>query len=80
MFYVYLIRSIKNPKKTYVGYTINLEERLEKHNSGGSVYTSDHRPWKLVVSLSFDSEIKALEFEKYIKSGSGYAFAAKRLW
>jgi putative endonuclease len=80
MHYVYLIRSIKNPNKTYVGYTTNLEERLNKHNSGGSVYTSSDRPWKLITYLCFDNKTKALDFEKYIKIGSGYAFAKKRLW
>lgn len=80
MYYVYLISSLNFPNKNYVGYTNNLEQRLEKHNSGGSVYTSDFRPWKLVTYLCFNNESKALEFEKYLKSGSGYAFAKKRLW
>lgn len=80
MYYVYLIKSLKNPKKTYVGSTSNLKQRLKKHNDGGSIYTSDNRPWKLITYLCFETESKALEFEKYIKSGSGYAFAKKRLW
>jgi putative endonuclease len=80
MYYVYLLRSIKNPEKTYVGYTTNLGERLEKHNSGGSVHTSADRPWKVVSYHYFEDKLKALEFEKYIKTGSGHAFAKKRLW
>ncbi len=80
MFYVYLLKSLKDPNKTYVGFTTNVRERLQKHNEGGSVYTSDYKPWKLISSIGFDEEAKALEFEKYIKSGSGYAFAKRRLW
>lgn len=80
MYYVYLLKSIKNPNKTYIGYITDLRERLKKNNEGGSVYTSDHRPWKLVTYLCFDNESKAIDFEKYIKVGSGYAFAKKRLW
>jgi putative endonuclease len=80
MYYVYLLRSLKNPSKTYVGYTADLKQRLETHNSGGSVYTEKNRPWKLITYIAFDSEKKASEFEKYIKIGSGYAFAKKRLW
>jgi len=80
MFYVYLLRSIKFPEKTYIGFTINVKERLIKHNEGGSIYTSDFRPWKLVSFIGFDEESKAIRFEKYIKHGSGYAFAKKRLW
>ena len=80
MYYVYLLKSLHDSSKTYIGYTTNLEQRLEKHNTGASIYTSDNRPWKLVTSICFDDESKALEFEKYLKSGSGHAFAHKRLW
>jgi putative endonuclease len=80
MHYVYLLKSIKNPSKTYIGYTTNINQRLDTHNSGGSVYTKDDRPWTIVTYLAFESERKALDFEKYIKIGSGHAFAKKRLW
>lgn len=80
MYYVYLIRSINDPSKTYIGSTINLKQRLETHNSGGSTYTQKDRPWHLVAYLAFDSEKKAVSFEKYIKVGSGHAFAKKRFW
>lgn len=80
MYYVYLIRSINNPTKTYIGFTNDLDQRMEKHNSGASIYTSDHRPWKLVTYICFDEEAKAMEFEKYLKVGSGHAFAQRRLW
>ena len=80
MNYVYFLRSLKNPSKTYIGYSSNLKQRLETHNSGGSIYTKDDRQWKLVTYIAFDSEEKAIAFEKYIKVGSGYAFAKKRFW
>ncbi len=80
MYYVYLLRSIKNPEKTYVGYTINLKERLKKHNEGGSVYTSDDRPWDLIMYLAFKDKEKAIAFERYLKFQSGRAFAKKRFW
>ena len=80
MYYVYFLKSINNPLKTYIGYTTNLKQRLETHNSGGSAHTSSDRPWKLIAYVALDSEEKALVFEKYIKVGSGYAFAKKRFW
>ena len=80
MYYVYLLRSISSPSKTYIGYTTTISGRLEKHNEGGSVYTKKDRPWKLIAYIAFDSKKKALDFEKYIKVGSGYAFAKRRLW
>jgi putative endonuclease len=80
MHYVYFLRSIKDLSKTYIGYTTNLKQRLERHNSGGSIHTKKYGPWKLVAYIAFDAKEKALAFEKYIKVGSGYAFAKKRLW
>jgi putative endonuclease len=80
MYYVYLLRSINDPTKTYIGWTINVEQRLETHNSGGSIHTSAFKPWKLISYVALDTETKARALEKYLKIGSGYAFAKKRLW
>jgi putative endonuclease len=80
MYYVYLIKSISFPDQTYIGYTTDLNKRLKKHNQHSSSHTKKYAPWKLISYIAFDSKIKALEFEKYIKVGSGYAFAKKRLW
>ena len=80
MHYVYLIHSLSNPTKVYVGNTVNLQQRLATHNSGGSQYTCHDRPWELIVFLGFKNKLAATAFEKYLKSGSGYAFAAKRFW
>jgi len=80
MHYVYLIQSIKNPEQKYIGNTVNLKQRLETHNSGGSIYTRKHRPWNLVMFLGFDDKLKATAFEKYLKTGSGRSFAKRRFW
>ena len=80
MYFVYLIHSIKNPQITYIGHTDNFEERLETHNSGGSIYTKLDRPWELIMLLQFKDKLKATSFEKYLKSGAGRAFAKKRFW
>ena len=77
MYYVYLLRSLNDISKTYIGYTTNVEQRLETHNSGGSVHTRNFRPWELVAYVAFDTQAKAIAFEKYIKVGSGYAFAKR---
>ena len=80
MHYVYLIKSLSHSDKIYVGNTVNLKQRLKTHNSGGSVHTMPYRPWELIVFLGFKNKLKATAFEKYLKSGSGSAFAKKRLW
>ena len=77
-YYVYLIRSIKNPEITYVGYTTNFKQRLKTHNSGGSIHTRKNRPWELRVCMAFKDMECAKQFERYLKSQSGRAFAKKR--
>ena len=79
-YYVYLIESIQNPEMRYIGYTTNLKKRLATHNSGGSVHTSKERPWRLIMCSAFDNIDCAKQFEKYLKSQSGRAFAKKRFW
>ncbi len=79
MYYVYIIKSINFPDQAYIGYTTNLLERLETHNSGGSIHTAKYKPWELVMYLGFVDKARAIEFEAYLKSGSGRAFAEKRL-
>ena len=80
MYCVYLIRSINVPSKKYIGYTTNLRERLHKHNCAGFKHTTRFKPWELVLCIAFKDQDKAKAFEKYLKSGSGNAFAKRRLW
>jgi len=80
MRYVSLLQSISYPKKKYVGVTSVLEQRLRDHNAGRSPHTSRFTPWKVVVSIQFEDDNRAAEFEMYLKSGSGHAFARKHFW
>ena len=80
MTYVYLIESLSCPGERYVGLTNQLKVRLDQHNAGQSRHTAKFKPWRLVTYLAFSDPLKAESFERYAKSGSGHAFAAKRLW
>jgi putative endonuclease len=75
--FVYIIRSDRDPLRHYVGITSNVRDRLDWHNHGPSGYTIACRPWTLVVSMEFPTEQEAVRFEKYLKSGSGRAFATR---
>jgi predicted GIY-YIG superfamily endonuclease len=77
--YVYLIESAAIAGQRYVGLTTDLTTRLQDHNAGKSAYTSKFRPWRLVTYIAFTSQAKAESLERYLKSGSGHAFASKRL-
>jgi predicted GIY-YIG superfamily endonuclease len=70
----------RRAKEGYVGMASDLKRRLSDHNSGKSSHTSKFVPWKLVTYIAFSDEQKARMFELYLKSGSGHAFAKKRLW
>jgi putative endonuclease len=78
-FYVYILNSETDPDSFYAGFTEDLDARLQSHNSGKCPHTSSSRPWRLKTALAFTDKQKALDFEKYLKSGSGRAFAKKRL-
>ena len=80
MKYVYLLQSLSTPNQRYIGITEDLDARLQTHHAGGSPHTSKYRPWKIVLHLCFQDDRRAVGFERYLKSGSGHAFAKKRLW
>ena len=80
MRYVYLLQSEAVVGQRYVGVTSDLKQRLADHNAGKSPHTSKYIPWKLVTYVAFSEAQKAETFERYLKSGSGHAFARKRLW
>ena len=66
MFTVYILYS-KSIDRYYVGYTENLELRLQRHNSGWGKYSKRGIPWALVYSESFSSKSEAIKREKEIK-------------
>ena len=80
MYYVYLIQSINTPEQKYIGFTENLKQRIHEHNAFMSAHTKKFAPWKLVTYIAFSDKKAALDFETYLKKGSGHAFANKRLW
>jgi len=80
MHYVYLLESETFGGQRYVGLTTDLKQRLAHHNAGQSPHTSKYMPWRLVTFVAFSDIEKASAFERYLKSGSGHAFAKKRLW
>ena len=76
---VYVLKNTENPPRFYTGVTANLRARLEAHNAGRCSHTSKHRPWVVDVIVKFADETRALKFEKYLKSGSGFEFARRHL-
>ena len=53
------------------------ENDYPPQNNGPCGFTSSNRPWSQVVSMEFPTERAARVFERYLKSGSGRAFAKR---
>ena len=79
MYIVYILQSKKESARLYKGFTTNLKDRLERHNLGNVYHTAKYKPWKLIFYACFQTKKKALDFENYLKTGSGTAFMRKRL-
>ena len=62
-----------------LGLREDLKQRFPDHNQGRNVSTAQYRTWKLIFYSAFEKKKIALDFERYLKSGSGKAFARKRL-
>ena len=77
MIYVYLLESELEPSRHYVGISNDPDRRLTEHNSGTSIHTNKFRPWKVTVKIGFTDANKATAFERYLKTGSGRAFAKR---
>jgi putative endonuclease len=75
---VYILQSLSDPNQFYTGLCSDIDQRLA-HNAGQSPHTSKFRPWKLISAHYFVDAAVAAAFERYLKTGSGRAFATKRL-
>jgi putative endonuclease len=75
MRYVYFL--LCSDKRTYIGSTDDLKERLVRHQKGYVPATSKRLPVALITYIAFSDIYAAFHFEKYLKSGSGRAFMKK---
>ena len=73
--YVYILQSLSHPDQYYTGSTADFQERLKVHNAGKVPHTSKYLPWAPVTVIYFADGQRANTFERYLKSGSGRAFA-----
>jgi putative endonuclease len=75
--FVYVLRSLSDRDRYYTGVTSDVRARLCAHNAGECVHAES--PVELDVVIAFRNEARALAFERYLKSGSGCAFAQRHL-
>jgi len=77
--YVYILQSVSEPTRFYTGFTKDLNARLVHHNAGGDTHTAQYKPWKIKTAIAFTDRTRAMDFERYLKTAAGRAFAIKRL-
>jgi predicted GIY-YIG superfamily endonuclease len=77
MHYVYILQD--EQKKLYVGYSNDLKQRLKDHQYKKVATTSIYQEPSLIWYCAFTDKKGALDFERYLKAGSGHAFAKKHL-
>ena len=68
VYYVYFIKTLDcYTPKTYVGYTNNLNKRLDKHNANLGAKSTKGYKWEIIYKKRFYSKSKALSFEYKLK-------------
>ncbi len=77
MHYVYILKCVDGD--LYIGFTENIDERIELHNRGYVPATESRLPIELMSYFAIPDKYKAFEFETYLKTGSGRAFINKHL-
>jgi putative endonuclease len=78
MFYTYILKS-KKDDKLYIGFCENLKKRVIEHNNGFVNATKNRRPLILIYYEACENKVRALEREKYFKTGFGRRFLKKRI-
>ncbi|HXX35741.1 MAG TPA: GIY-YIG nuclease family protein [Thermodesulfobacteriota bacterium] len=78
MWYVYILRS-RIGNNLYIGSTNNIGRRLSEHNSGKVDSTKTRLPFSLEAYVAVKDKAKAIELERYFKTGSGKALLQKRI-
>ena len=79
-YYVYMLSDSATRTHHYVGMTEDVERRLAKHNAGQVPHTSKFAPWTIDAAIAVRGKMTAAQLERYLKSGSGRAFANKHLF
>ena len=74
-FWVYVLQSVPFPEHFYTGFSIDVPERIQVHNRKAPAFSRRFAPWKLRAQIGFADKKQAMAFERYLKTGSGRAFA-----
>ena len=67
-YFTYMLKSITpGTKKTYVGYTDDINKRLIKHNSNKGAKSTKGYKWLLIYTKKFMTKSEAMSYEYKLK-------------
>ena len=70
---VYILYSEKS-SRYYTGQTVNIKERLRRHNQGRVKSTAYFVPWKVILTITVESRTEAVKLERKIKKRGARRF------
>ena len=77
-YYIYVLKSLKD-NQFYTGYTSDLKNRLDEHNTGKVISTKNRLPLKLVYFEGCLNQQDATHREKYLKTSWGKRYIKERI-
>ena len=66
MYFVYILKCADN--NLYIGCTENIDERMNRHDTGQVPATKPRLPVELISYMALADKYKAIDFEKYPNS------------
>lgn len=67
LYFVYVLRNSNG--RLYIGFTTDLERRVQQHQQGEGGWTRGRGPWELVHFETFDDRVEAMRRERNLKRG-----------
>ena len=65
--FVYVLVSRGEPKRTYVGWTVDLARRVAQHNDGSGARTTRGGTWLLIYAERYRTRNAAMRREVFLK-------------
>lgn len=79
MYFVYILKSKKNDS-LYIGFTKNLNKRIDQHNNGENISTKKNIPWGCIYFEGYFSKEDAMVREDNLKIfGKAYGQLKRRI-
>jgi putative endonuclease len=79
--YVYVIGCVNGrDRRTYVGWTMNLDQRLARHNAGNGAKSTRGRAWVLLYAERHDTRAAAMSREWHLKRDRSFRATLRAVW